>query len=425
MHLKAGSRFWFALFLRPDGSRFFRSTGLEDKAAALKLAMEWERLVKGPKPSSLEQARRVTAELVAGVMGEEVAVRLTCRQFAEQWLASLKGSVAEATLAFYGGALKAWLLWLGSRADGHLDGVELTDLVAWRAAELERVKAKTAAHRTKVVRSMFRAAVAAGYLRKDPTDGLRALKKQRGGKEERKRRPFTREEIGRVLAVCDPDWQLLVRLGLVTGQRLGDLIRMEWAELNLAEGLWMVETGKTGKRLVLPLPADVVRGLAERRGSAVRGPVFPQLVAEVDAARGYVGGVSKAFAHTLWLAGLRAVNPYGRQPRRKEGDLGATREQHELSFHSLRHTARTWLEEAGQPKAVIDALIGHSGDTGKIYTTVGIDALRAAAAVLGGGNSVAVPAESVATSANERQPHTTKTAGQEQDEADAGTEAGD
>jgi integrase len=51
----------------------------------------------------------------------------------------------------------------------------------------------------------------------------------------------------------------------------------------------------------------------------------------------------------------------------------------ELNFHSLRHTARTWLEEAGQPKAVIDALIGHEGDTGKIYTTVGEEALRGAA----------------------------------------------
>ena len=382
MHLKAGSRFWFALFLRPDGSRFFRSTGLEDKGDALRLAMEWERLAKGPAPSSLEQARRVTADLVGRLMGAEVVARVTCRAYAEQWLAAIKGSVAESTLTFYAGAMKAWLEWLGQRADGPLDGVELRDLVAWRAEELKRVKAKTAGHRVKVVKSMFREAVARGYLRKDPGDGLRALKKERGSPEERKRRPFTREEIGRVLAVCDPDWQLLVRLGLVTGQRLGDLIRMEWAELNLAEGLWMVETGKTGKRLVLPLPADVVRQLADRRGSAVRGPVFPQLVAEVEAARGYVGGVSKAFAHALWLAGLRAVNPYGRQPRRKEGDVSATREQHELSFHSLRHTSRTWLEEAGQPKAVIDALIGHSGDTGRIYTTVGLDALRAAAAVL-------------------------------------------
>jgi hypothetical protein len=31
---------------------------------------------------------------------------------------------------------------------------------------------------------------------------------------------------------------------------------------------------------------------------------------------------------------------------------------------------------------VIDALIGHEGDTGKIYTTVGEEALRSAAAAL-------------------------------------------
>jgi integrase len=247
--------------------------------------------------------------------------------------------------------------------------------------------------------------VARGYLRRDPTEGLRALKKERGSPEERKRRPFTREELGRVLAVCDPDWRLLVRLGLVTGQRLGDLIRMDWARLDLSAGLWVLTTGKTSKRLVVPLPEDVVRDLAERCGSAVRGAVFPELVAEVEAAKGYVGSISKAFAHALWLAGLRAINPYGRQPKRREDDAGATREQHELSFHSLRHTARTWLEEAGQPKAVIDALIGHSGDTGKIYTTVGLDALRAAAAVLGG-NPVASPAGNVATSINEPTPQT-------------------
>jgi integrase len=358
---------------------------LEDKGEALRLAMEWERLAKGPAPSSLEQARRVTAELVGRLMGAEVVARVSCRAYAEQWLVALKGSVADSTLTFYSGALNAWLAWLGPRAEGPLDGVELGDVVAWRAEELKRVRGKTATHRVKVVRAMFREAVARGYLRKDPTDGLRALKKDRGGPEERKRRPFTREELGRVLAVCDPDWRLLVRLGLVTGQRLGDLIRMDWAQLDLGAGLWVLTTGKTAKRLVVPLPEDVVRDLAERCGRAVQGPVFPELVAEVEAAKGYVGSVSKAFAHALWLAGLRAVNPYGRQPKRREDDAGATREQHELSFHSLRHTARTWLEEAGQPKAVIDALIGHSGDTGKIYTTVGLDALRAAAAVLGAG----------------------------------------
>jgi len=117
--------------------------------------------------------------------------------------------------------------------------------------------------------------------------------------------------------------------------------------------------------------------------------VFPQLVARLGGA-GQVGLLSNDFSALLWRAGLRRYSPHDRLAKggRKAQlvDEGSDRrEQQELSFHSLRHTARTWLEEAGQPKAVIDALVGHSGDMGKTYTTVGIDALRSAAAALRAG----------------------------------------
>ncbi|MBP7951467.1 MAG: transposase, partial [Verrucomicrobiales bacterium] len=85
-------------------------------------------------------------------------------------------------------------------------------------------------------------------------------------------------------------------------------------------------------------------------------------------------------ARVLFFEGkLRKHTPFGQGKKTGDDDR---REQHELRFHSLRHTARTWLEAAGQPKAAIDAIIGHEGDTGKIYTSVGEDALRSAAAAL-------------------------------------------
>ncbi len=385
VHRRKGTRFWTALFLLPGGKRFFRSTGLEDKGAALKLAMEWERLAKGPVPSSLDQARRVTAELVEGMMGVVGGARMTCREYVERWLGSLEGTVAESTLGFYRGALKAWLVWLGGRADGPLDGVQHEDIVAWRLAELDRVRAKTVTQRVKAVRAMFAAARRDGFVPKDPTVGLRALRAQR---EERKRRPFSREEVARVLAAAEGDWQLVIRLGLETGQRLGDLLRMAWRDVDLAAGLWTVQTAKTGRRLVLPLSAVTV-GLLRERAAEREAAVFPALVAQLTPAGG-VAMLSNQFSALLWKLGMRKYSPHDRVAKGgKKAELVAAgadrREQQELSFHSLRHTARTWLEEAGQPKAVIDALIGHSGDTGKIYTTVGLDALRAAAAVLGGG----------------------------------------
>lgn len=378
VHRVKTSRFWFGSFYKPDGGRVFRSTKQTDEEAALRVTMEWERIARGELPASAEQARRVLADIVAVAVGT-AEIRMTCAEYVQRWLASQKGTVADSTYAFYKGALDAWVKWLGPRALRPLDGIQRADIERWRTAESERVRAKTANHRLKAVRALFKGAVRERFATVDPTEGLKVLRTP--AKEKRKRRPFTRGELARVLSVCDETWTLMTLAGLETGQRLGDIARMEWGELDLERAAWSVTTGKTGHALRIPLSVELVGLLKDRVGSDAASPhqVFPELVAQIERSRGYIGGVSKQFAHVLWLAGLRAHSPFGQGKKRSDDDR---REQHELSFHSLRHTARTWLEEAGQPKAVIDALIGHEGDTGRIYTTVGEDALRAAAAAL-------------------------------------------
>lgn len=359
------------------GKQIFRSTGETDKARALAVAMAWERAVKGDAPADQGQARRVMTELLAGIMDQRIE-RVTVGGFLAGWLAAMEGTVAGSTMSFYKGAAGAFVAFVG--AGRTIDGIGQEDVVRWRASEAERVSVATANNRLKAVRALLEAAVREGHLRANPAGAIKGLRKV---KAPRKRRPFSREEIGRLLAVADGDWQLMIQLGLETGQRLGDLVRMDWVDVDLDRAVWTLTAGKTGRRLLIPLGPEVVLALRDR-GARSSGEVFPQLVAEVERTSGYVGGLSKRFAHLLHLAGLRSHSPYGdgRRRSRAADDDTDKREQQELSFHSLRHTARTWLEEAGQPKAVIDALVGHSGDMGRTYTTVGIDALRAAAAVL-------------------------------------------
>jgi integrase len=299
------------------------------------------------------------------------------REYVGGWLRDQAGAVAESTLAFYRGALNGWLQWLGPRAEQGIDLIGREDVAAWRATEMARVRAKTVTQRIKALRAVMRAALRDGMIAADPTDGVRAPKAP--ARERKVRRPFTREEIERVLELADGDWRLMIQLGLQTGQRLGDLVRMDWRDLDLGKGIWTLTAGKTDRRVLVPLGEGVLAEL-QARGPRPLGDVFPQLVAEVERSRGYVGGLSKRFAHLLHLAGLRTHSPYGDDRKRVGSD--DRREQQELSFHSLRHTSRSWLEEAGQPKAVIDAYVGHSGDMGRQYTTVGMEALRAAAAVL-------------------------------------------
>ena len=190
-------------------------------------------------------------------------------------------------------------------------------------------------------------------------------------------------------AIADDEWKLILWIGFYTGQRLGDVLRLRRDEVDQQRGAIQLETGKVGLRMWIPIPADLLEMLKQWRAKLPESPwVFPEQVEVLERNSGRVGPASKAFAHLLWKAGLREHSPFGsgQKSRQKSGveREDNRRDPQALSFHSLRHTARTLLEEGGVAKAVIDAFIGHEGDTGKIYTTVGETALRGAAASLPG-----------------------------------------
>ena len=90
---------------------------------------------------------------------------------------------------------------------------------------------------------------------------------------------------------------------------------------------------------------------------------------------GRVGTLSSEFAELLTNAGLR-------EPRNHESrgiGYGARRTRSELTFHSIRHTAVTWLKAPASPDATVMALIGHESllQSGH-YTHVGHEELNRA-----------------------------------------------
>lgn len=305
-------------------------------------------------------------------------------------------------MAFYRGTLEAWLRWLGGRAEAGLDSIGREDVVEWRNAEAKRVSPKTVNHRLKAVRKLLGDGVKEGFLSVNVAVGVERV---RSGREEREgkraRRPFTMEELRAVEGVADQEWRVILWLGVFTGQRLGDVLRLKWGDFDVGNRSVGLVAGKTGKRMWIPLPGWVVGllvGWRDRSGKGDDGGwVFPGQVAALKGNGDRVGMASKVFAHLLWKAGLRGHSPYGAGLRGRKKGVGSSegkvqssesgggrRVVQELSFHSLRHTARSVLEVAGVPKAVIDAYVGHDGDTGRAYTTVGEAALRAAAAALEG-----------------------------------------
>ena len=157
------------------------------------------------------------------------------------------------------------------------------------------------------------------------------------------RRPFTLQELRRVLEIADQEWQSLTLFGLYTGQRLGDLAALTWANVDLARSKLHLITRKRGKPLTIPLATPLREHILNHLSAndVPDAPVHPRAFATLKKDQ-RVRHLSAQFGDLLAAAGLRPKLPHqsrgiGRDARR--GTL-------DLSFHCLRHTAVSLLRDA-------------------------------------------------------------------------------
>jgi integrase len=115
---------------------------------------------------------------------------------------------------------------------------------------------------------------------------------------------------------------LFILLGIYTGRRKEALLSLRWPQVNLQTGTINFEISgrrRTNKRRgVVPIPPRLLPHLkrARRRGSEMG------YVLHINGER--IGDIKKGFAAACERAGLKNVTP-----------------------HTLRHTAATWLMQAG------------------------------------------------------------------------------
>ncbi|WP_342378123.1 tyrosine-type recombinase/integrase [Myxococcus stipitatus] len=155
---------------------------------------------------------------------------------------------------------------------------------------------------------------------------------------------LTFEEAERLLNAAEPNWRTLILLALKTGLRHGELIGLQWGDLDLRRGkltvqrsIWQGATGlpKSGRERTVDLPGSVVEALKKHRHLC--GPyVFCQPDGEPLTA--------SMTEHRLSLAVRRA---------------GITRERGCITWHDLRHTYGSHLAMRGVPLKVIQELMGH------------------------------------------------------------------
>ena len=368
---KDKSKFWFACFTLKDGTRTQRSTKETDRKRAQKIADEFEQAAR--REMTGRQALRVISELYQRITGDTLKFP-TVRKYFESWLARKKPEVARSSYDAYSRTARFFLAWLGERADKQITLITRGDVLGFRKAELERISPSTVNDEIKHLRMVFKTAREDGDMQENPADTVRPARESASGT----RRAFTLPELRRVIKHADDEWRSLIFFGLYTGQRLGDLARLTWQNVDLDRDEIRFVSGKRGRQMIIPLAPPLRENIENlHAGEDPAQPLHPRALASVEKSAGRVGTLSRQFYELLADAGLVAPKSH-RRLETAPGRAGRRRLS-EISFHALRHTATSLMKNAGISPSTVQDIIGHeSAVISAHYTHVDEETKRAA-----------------------------------------------
>ena len=171
------------------------------------------------------------------------------------------------------------------------------------------------------------------------------------------------------------EWYKLILIGIYTGLRLGDCCRLDWSQINIAQGVIQVIPAKTRRHhqrmVTIPVHPALGAALLETQSpipnpQSLTGPVLPT-IAEIYSRSRY--RVSDQLSRIFRAANITtSVKIEGRH-----------RKTPEATFHSLRHSFVSFAANAGVPLHVVQSIVGHESTAmTRHYYHESIDSLKQA-----------------------------------------------
>jgi integrase len=224
---------------------------------------------------------------------------------------------------------------------------------------------------------LFTAARRDGLIADNPAEDVPVLKRD----TKSTRRPFTLGEVKTMLKEADDEWKSMILFGLYTGQRLGDIARLTWEQIDLEAKEIRLQTGKTGRFQKIPIPPPLLKHIRSLPTPEHGQIPLHERAEEIVALQGKTGSLSIQFQKIMSDAGLVKKKTH-KQAEHAPGRNGH-RAESRISFHSLRHTTTSLLKNAGVSPAITEEFVGHdSAEMNRIYTHMEQDAMVKAADLL-------------------------------------------
>jgi integrase len=298
----------------------------------------------------------------------------TIREWFAEYLRQKKPNIAESTFAAYEWCYNNFLAFMGPRADGGIELIEHADIRAWRDAQKESgLSDKRVNNLLKYVSGPFTKAAKTGMIPINPVAATESLRVS----DSIQRKPFTVEEVNRILGKCPShEWKVVVFLGVYCGMRLGDASRRKIGDFDLENGTVTFIPKKKkahGREVILPLHPSLLREVkVAMKGRRQNHDAWltPELAKTPIAGK---IGLSNFF---IGIMGEAKID----RGESLEG-TGRGRTRFAKSFHSTRHTAATWLANEGVQEDLRMLITDQeSREVAKRYTHHSVELLRSAVA---------------------------------------------
>jgi integrase len=259
-----------------------------------------------------------TQEERARTLGVRPASEITTETLMERFSRHQKTRLRPTTFERLGGIIATLKAHLPQQAKA-ITKRTVADYIETRS---ERVSAGTVAKEVSTLKHCLRLAVEWGLLHENAASGARLPKVAAG-----RTRYLTPGELRAALESA-PGWlRAPMAFAACTGVRRGELLSLRWMDVDMEHRRLYLRETKNGALRILPLSAAAFQVLASLPTGEASAPVF----AGVDAAN---------------------LSVYTKRVFKRLGILDA-------SFHTLRHTAASWLVQQGVDLYAVGQILGH------------------------------------------------------------------